>query len=59
MTWYDIYLEWIILVNSGVKRAEFDLISSSELSRLLEKQSRWIQDANIYIENGKTVIELR
>lgn len=58
MNAHDVYLDCIILANLGIKRWDFPPLDESELKKLKAKESSWIQSANIYIENGKTVIEL-
>ena len=58
MNAHDVYLDWIHLANKGFKKAEFDLISTSELMRLKSYESHWIQNAKVYTKKGKTHIEL-
>ena len=58
MNAHDTYLDWIHLVNKGERQAEFKLLSDTEIARLRQYESTYIQQAKIWNEKGKTHIRL-
>ena len=58
MNAHDTYLEWIHLVNKGIRQAEFKLLSNQEIVRLRQYESSYIQRAKIWNEGGKTHIRM-
>ena len=58
MNTHNTYLDWIHLVNKGIRQAEFKLLSNTEIARLRQYESSYIQRAKIWNEGGKTHIRL-
>ena len=58
MNAHDVYLEWVHLVNKGVREAKFNILSNVEVKRLRSYESKYIQRAKIWIENGYTLIRM-